>query len=88
MTKTAHYWVVLGTKIQKIQAIFYPGFVPQVVEGCPVRRFVDVEPYLLTGDTVEVVRPLSAPPPTRDELRALCDRLGTHDAIVSALENP
>jgi hypothetical protein len=88
MTNTAHYWVVLGTKILKIQASFYPGFEPKVVYGCQVRRFVDVEPYLLTGDTVEITRPLTAPPPTRDELRALCDKYKTHDAIVSALEHP
>jgi hypothetical protein len=88
MTNTAHYWVVLGTKVLKLQAVFYPGFEPKVVDGCPVRKFVDVEPYALVGDTVEVVRPLAAPPPTRDELRALCDRLKTHEAIVTALENP
>jgi hypothetical protein len=87
-TNSAHYWVVLGTRILKVQAMFYPGFEPKVVQGCPVRRFVDVEPYLVTGDTVEVVRPLTSAPPTRDELRALCDKLKTHDAIVSALENP
>jgi hypothetical protein len=87
-TNTAHYWVVLGTKVLKIQASFYPGFEPKVIDGCPVRRFVDVEPYLVTGDTVEITRPLSASPPTRDELRALCDQYKTHDAIVSALEHP
>jgi hypothetical protein len=86
--RTAHYWVVLGAKVIKVQASFYPGYEPKVLSGCPVRRFVDVEPFLLTGDTVEVVRPLSAPPRTRDELRALCDKYKTHDAIVSALENP
>jgi hypothetical protein len=86
--RTARYWAVIGTNVVKIQASFYPGFEPKIVGGCPVRSFVDSEPYLLTGDTVEVVRPLSAPPLTRDDLRALCDRAKTHDAIVQALENP
>jgi hypothetical protein len=85
---TTRYWAVIGTTVVKIAASFYPGFEPKVVSGCAVRSFVDTEPYLLTGDTVEVTRPASASPLTRDEFRALCNRAQTHDAIVQALENP
>ncbi|CAN5411918.1 hypothetical protein BH09MYX1_BH09MYX1_67960 [soil metagenome] len=37
---------------------------------------------------MEVVRPSSLPPPTRDEFRALCDTYGDKDAIVKALSGP
>jgi hypothetical protein len=87
---TARYWAVLGTNVVKIRANFYPGFEPQWIQAsfCQLGSFVNVEPYLLTGQTVEVTRPLMAPPPTRDEFRALCDREKTANAIVRALENP
>ena len=90
-TRTARYWAVIGTSVVKIQASFYPGFEPKLVDtagGCVFRSWVDTQPYLLTGQTVDVTRPLMAPPPTRDEFRALCDHAKTRDAIIRALENP
>jgi hypothetical protein len=82
------YWAVIGSAVVKTRAMFYPGFEPKFVSGCAIRSFVAFEPYLLTGRTVEITRPASAPPLTRDEFRALCDRSRTQDAIVKALENP
>jgi hypothetical protein len=43
---------------------------------------------LFTLESVEVRRPASAPPPTRAELRALCNKYATKDDIVKALESP
>jgi hypothetical protein len=89
-TGTARYWAVIGTSVVKTQARFYPAFEPRLVNtgACVFRSWVDTQPFLLTGQTVDITRPLKAPPPTRAEFRSLCDRAKTRDAIVHALENP
>jgi hypothetical protein len=84
------YSAVIGTKLIKAQASFYPGFEPVIVSthDCVLGKLAPYEPYLAIGRTVQISRPSAAPPPTRTELRALCDAKQTEDAIVFALEHP
>lgn len=78
------HWAVVGVKVFRMRAEFYPGFEPEVVNGgCTVRDFVPFEPYLLMEQMVEVKR--RGPPLTRDELREICDAHDTVEAITAAL---
>jgi hypothetical protein len=45
---------------------------------------------MLVDETAELSLPANRPPPTREELRAVCDAHanGTKDEIVQALESP
>ena len=78
------YWAVVGVKVLRAKASFYPGYEPEVVGGrCAVRGFVPFEPYLLVEQMIEIHR--SGDPMTRDEFRALCDEYDTVDSITEAL---
>ena len=79
------YWATIGVKPLKISAEFVAGYEPQVVGGCTVKAIVPHRYDLLVEDTVEIVG-TSTPPPTRAELRRICDDKVTHDAIVAALQ--
>ncbi len=92
----AIYWAIIGVRALKAKAEFAPGFEPQVVsltpapdadvQGCEFRSFVEHHYWLLTEKQVEVRIPAGVNPPTRDELRALCDEHETEAAIVEALQ--
>ena len=56
--------------------------------SCWTGRLVARSYTLLVEETAEVLLPANRPPPTRDELRAICDAHATKDAIVEALESP
>jgi hypothetical protein len=81
------YWATIGVKVFKSTAAFVPGYEPRVASGeCRVKDFVSRDYYWLSEEMVEVrLRPQAAPP-TRAELRALCDANQTREAIVAALE--
>jgi hypothetical protein len=81
------YWATVGVKLLKVKAEFLPGYEPEVVSGmCDVKGFRSHETFLLSEQTVEVHLSHDVPPPTRDELRALCDQYDDADSIVAALE--
>lgn len=80
------YWAVVGVKVFRVRAEFYPGYEPEIVDGwCTVKEFVPFEPYLLMEQMVEVKR--IGPPLTRDELRDVCDAHDTVEAITAALSD-
>ncbi len=88
--RTIRYWAILGVKALRVQAAFYPGFEPKVVDtsvDCHVRDFIDTKPYTLVEQQVELTLPDSKPPPTRDELRTIADQYDNADDIVKALES-
>jgi hypothetical protein len=80
------YWATIGVKPLKISAEFVAGFEPKVVGSgwCEVNSVVAHRYDLLVEDTVEIAG-TATPPPTREELRRICDEKVTHDAIVAAL---
>lgn len=81
------YWAVIGVKALKIGAEFVEGFEPEIVEPhCPIGEIVPHTYHLLVEQMVEVRGRPTAPPPTRAELRSLCDQYDNADAIVAALE--
>lgn len=86
------YWAVIGVRAIQAHTAFVEGFEPRVripddaQSFCEVRDFVPHDYQLLVEDMVEVRLSADTPPPTRAELRALCDEHQTHDAIVAALE--
>jgi hypothetical protein len=84
------YWAVIGAKAVQVDASYVQGFEPKVVSTeCPFTgKWIPRRPVLFTLESVEVRRPASAPPPTRAELRALCNKYATKDDIVKALESP
>lgn len=93
-TGTTRYWAVIGAKVVRAEASFYPGFEPQVTAGsppsggfeyCMFRSFVATQPYLLSGVQVEIAIRTAAPPLTRDAFRALCDAHHTTEEVVAAL---
>ena len=93
-TGKAIYWVIVGVRVLKAKAEFHKDHQPEVIsltgpEGstCHVDDIVPGHYYLLTEKQVEVRISMAANPPTRDELRALCDEHKTETAIVEALEN-
>lgn len=83
------YWAVIGVKAVKADASFVAGFEPEVIDGdyCQFVGYTSQSYALLVEDMVEVRLRAAAAPPTRAELRALCDQHpGDRDAIVSVLE--
>lgn len=86
---SVRYWAVIGAKAVQVDARYVSGWEPEVVSGCPFSgTWIARKPVLLSLESVEVVRPGGAPPLTRDELRALCNKYDTKDAIVKALSSP
>ena len=84
--ETMTYWTVIGVKALVARAEFVTGHEPVVSStGCWTGNFVPHRYTLLVEETVELELPLSQPPPTRGELRAICDAHATKDEIVRAL---
>jgi hypothetical protein len=87
--KTMKYWAVVGVKALVARAEFVEGHEPVVSEAyCWTGKFVSHRYTMLVEDTAELELPLSRPPPTRSELRAICDQHATKDQIVQALTAP
>jgi len=92
----AIHWAIIGVRALKARAAFFEGYEPEVlsltpapdsgVDECRFGAFVPADYWLLTEKQVEVRIPAGVPPPSRDELRALCDEMETEEAIVEALE--
>jgi len=82
-----HYWAVIGVKPLQILAEFAPGYQPQVLSAgwCEVEDILPHRYDLLVEDTVEIENSQGSPP-TREELRRICDEKVTHEAIVAALQ--
>lgn len=82
------YSAVIGVKTYRASAEFVPGHEPKLefVDNCALGQFLRHDYYLLSEDTVQVALGADAAPPTRAELRALCDQHRTRAAIVQALE--
>jgi hypothetical protein len=80
------YWGVVGVKVLRMHASYPENYTPRVVTGCPVRGFVEFEPYMLVEQTLEIRRPATAAPLDRNEFRRICDKYDTIDALRSALE--
>jgi hypothetical protein len=84
--ETMTYWAVVGVKALVARAEFVPGHEPVVSDTyCWTGNFVPHRYTMLVEQTVELELPLSQPPPTRGELRAICDAHATKDEIVRAL---
>ncbi len=90
----AIYWAIIGVRVIRANAFFYEGHGPDIISvtaapgeevTCEFRELVPHDYYLLVEKQVEVRIPAAANPPTRDELRALCDEKQTEEAIVEAL---
>lgn len=80
------YWAVIGAKVVQVDAGYVPGWEPEFIAGCPFTgTWRTRKPVLFSLESVEVLRPSSAPPLTRDEFRALCNQYDTKADIVSAL---
>jgi hypothetical protein len=81
-------WATIGVKVYKSSASFVAGYEPKVVSSghCVVKGFVARDAYLLVEEMAEVRLRPGAAPPTRAELRRLCDEKVTREEIVSALE--
>jgi hypothetical protein len=85
-TNLTTYWAVVGVKPLVTRAEFVAGHEPIVTPtSCWTGKLVPHRYLLLVEETAEIQLPLSAPPPTRDEFRAVCDAHATKDAIVQAL---
>ena len=92
----AVFWAIIGVRVLKAEAAFHVDYQPEVLSltaaanenvACEFRSFVPQRYHLLTEKQVEVRLSAAATPPTRDELRTLCDKYMTEDAIVEALES-
>ena len=80
------YWAVIGVKALVSRAEFVAGHEPVVTPSpCWTGKLVPHRYTMLVEETAEVRLPTTTPPPTRDELRAVCDAHATKDAIVQAL---
>ncbi len=91
----AIYWAVIGVRVLKAQADFHEGYEPEIialaptggdVSKCEFRSYVEKHYWLLTEKQVEVRIPAGVNPPSREELRTLCDDSETEEAIVEALQ--
>jgi hypothetical protein len=83
------YWAVIGVKALVTRAEFVPGHEPVVSDSfCWTGKFVPHRYTLLVEESVELELPFSRPPPTRGELRAICDAHATKDEILRALAAP
>jgi len=79
------YWAVVGVKALVARAEFVAGHEPQVTPTyCWSEKLVPHRYTLLVEETAELRLPSSRPPPTRAELRAICDAHATRDAIIQA----
>jgi hypothetical protein len=86
---TTTYWAVVGVKAVEARAEFVAGHEPVVTPtSCWTGKLVAHRYTMLVEETAELTLPSSKPPPTRDELRAVCDAHATKDEIVKALESP
>jgi hypothetical protein len=80
------YWAVVGVKALVARAEFVAGHEPMVTPtACWTGKLVPRRYMLLVEETAEVYLPSTAPPPTRDELRAICDAHPSKDEIIQAL---
>jgi hypothetical protein len=80
------YWAVVGVKALVSRAEFVAGHEPVVTPAsCWTGKLVPHRYTMLVEETAEVRLPTTTPPPTRDELRAVCDAHATKDEIVQAL---
>lgn len=82
----AVYWATLGIKAVKARAEFVEGFEPRDISGCWTGEIVPHDYYLMIEVSAEVQLPLGAEPPTRDELRRICDQYDTVEEMVEAIE--
>jgi hypothetical protein len=82
----AVYWATLGITAVKARAEFVEGFEPRDISGCWTGEIVPHDYYLMAEVSAEVRLPLDAKPPTRDELRRICDQYDTVDEMVEAIE--
>jgi hypothetical protein len=82
------YWAVIGVRPLQASAVFVKGYEPQIVSSgsCTLQAWVPHLYDLLVEDMVEIAGSPQTPPPTREELRRICDENVTHDAIVAALK--
>ena len=82
------YWAVVGVQVVKARAEFVAGHEPLVTPtDCWTGKMVPHTYVLLSEVSVEVSLPATQPPPTRDELRAICDAHVSKDDILKALES-
>jgi len=80
------YWAVIGVKALISRDEFVAGHEPMVTPtACWSGKLVPHRYTLMVEESAEIDLPSSTPPPTRDELRAICDAHSTKDAIVQAL---
>ncbi len=88
ITQETIYWAVLGIRVVRSRAEFVEGFEPEVVgaDTCTIRGFVPMDYWLLVEAFAEVRLPMDTPPPTREELRAVCDAHDSVNDIVAALQ--
>jgi hypothetical protein len=83
---TTTYWAVIGVKALAARAEFVAGHEPVVTPtACWTGNMVPHRYTLLVEDTAELRLPSGRPPPTRDELRAVCNAHATKAEIVQAL---
>jgi len=82
------FWATLGVKVYKSSAKFVEGYEPSVLSttSCQAGAFVGHDYYLLVEEMAEIRLRRAATPPTREELRRICDEQKTREAIVAALE--
>jgi hypothetical protein len=86
---TTTYWAIVGVKALDARAEFVAGHEPAVTPTfCWSGNFAPHRYTMLADETVELTLPVKRPPPTRDELRAVCDAHTTKDEIVKALQSP
>jgi len=84
--KMMTYWAVVGVKALVARAEFVAGHEPTVSPiYCWSGSFVPHRYTLLVEETAELQPPFSHPPPTRAELRAICDQHASKAEIVQAL---
>ena len=82
-----HYSAVVGIKALKSRVEFVAGHEPVVTPtSCWTGKLVAHDYTLMVEETADVTLPDTHPPPTRDELRAICDAHATTDEIVQALQ--
>ena len=80
------YWAVVGVKALVARAEFVAGHEPLVTPTtCWTGKLIPHRYTLLVEESAEIKLPSTTPPPTRDELRAVCDAHATKDEIVQAL---
>jgi hypothetical protein len=82
------YSAVVGVKALEARAEFVAGHEPVVTPAfCWTNKLTSHRYTMLVEETVQFQLPSSHPPPTRDELRAVCDAHTTAADIVQALES-